>query len=358
MIKIFAVKTVSGNPYDAMDTTFVSIFSRFDPNDAEYLTDAPERFEEHGAIRKMSLGGARGFMRLIRKILLMRRVCPDWLFGYGGLADLPFLVFKPRGTRYVINYHSILVRRATKDWPVRTPWAVRRFIMRRADVIVAISEFARRTILAEFPHARVELIYSGVDTAFFGPEKSDKETLRAKYGIGFARPLVVYMGTLQSRKRPDVFIAVAKSCPQFDFLMVGKGDTAFLEPARGLANFQYVERMEREDVARLFASAEALLFTSLREPFGLVVVEAMASGLPAVVSASGAFPELVRSGTDGVLVPVEGGEVAAFAKALSAVISSPETTLRFRNNAVLGAARFDWDATVRGYRRLLLGAVS
>lgn len=358
MVRIFAVKTISGNPYDAMDTTFVSVFSRFSPEDAEYLTDAPERFEERGAIRKMPLGGARGFTRLIRKILLMRRVRPDWLFGYGGVADLPFILFRPRGTKYVINYHSILVRHATKDWPVRTPWAARRFIMRRADVIVAISEFARRTILAEFPDARVELVYSGVDTAFFGPERRDKEALRAKYGIGFTKPLVVYMGTLQSRKRPDIFIAVAGLCPQFDFLVVGKGDPAFLEPARGLANFQYVERMGREDVARLFASADALLFPSLQEPFGLVVVEAMASGLPAVVSASGAFPELVRSGIDGVLVPVESGEIAAFADALNAIIRSSDTAVRFRKNAVLGAARFDWEATARGYERLLLATVS
>ena len=338
-----------------MDTTFVSIFSRLDPKRAEYLTDVPESFKEVGALRVMGLRHKNAFMRLIEKILLMRRVRPDWLFGYGSALDLPFILCKPRGTKYVINYHSILIRRSTRDWPVRTPWFLRRFIMRRADVIVAISEFARQTIRAEFPHGRVELIYSGVDTGFFSPEKRDRGALGAKYGISFAKPLIVYVGSLQTRKRPDIFIAVARLCPQFDFCMVGKGDAAFLALASDLHNFKYVERMDREDVARLFASADAFLFPSLYEPFGLVVVEAMASGLPVIVSASGAFPELVHDGIDSRLIPVGIDDGRACAAALSALLSDDALFKSLSKNAVSAAARFSWDATAKGYEQLLLG---
>lgn len=355
MVKIFAVKAISGNPYDAMDTTFISIFSRLNPKDFEYLTDAPQSFAETGSIRVMGLRHKNAFARLIEKIIAMRRVKPDWLFGYGSVFDLPFIVFRPRGTKYVINYHSIFMRRSTADWPIRTPLFLRRYIMRRADVVVAISEFARETIRAEFPRARVELVCSGVDTAFFSPEKRDRETLRAKYGISFARPLIVYVGSLQSRKRPDIFIATARICPQFDFCMVGKGDTAFLGPAENLPNFKYVERMGREDIARLFASADAFLFPSLHEPFGLVVVEAMACGLPVVVSASGAFPELVHDGVDGLLVPVGADDTGACAAALCALLGDIALREKIAKNAVSGAARFSWDATAAGYERLLLG---
>jgi len=52
MVKIFSTKTISGNPSDAMDTTFFSIFSRFSKNEAVYYAEASEDFVEAGAIKK------------------------------------------------------------------------------------------------------------------------------------------------------------------------------------------------------------------------------------------------------------------------------------------------------------------
>jgi glycosyltransferase involved in cell wall biosynthesis len=75
---------------------------------------------------------------------------------------------------------------------------------------------------------------------------------------------------------------------------------------------RYVERLPRRDLARLMSKAKAFLFPiTWDEPFGMVVVEAMAAGTPVLAYARGAMPELIRDGETGYLVQSEDDMVAA-----------------------------------------------
>ena len=354
MIKLFSTKTITGNPYDAMDTTFISIFSYFNKEEAVYYSEAPEDFQEIGAIKKIKLRFKNQFLRILEKAFLMRRLKPDYLFGYGGFAELPFVFLKPKSIKYIINFHSILVRRGDSDWPVRTPWFLRSYLFKKADIIVVISKAARKTILDYFPQKRVELVYSGVNLDEFISRNFDREYLKKKFDIKFNQPLVIYIGTLQSRKRPDVFIEIARRYQKANFLMVGRGDQKFLEAAKDLLNLKYIEKMERDDIAKLFASADVLLFPSINEPYGLVIVEAMASGMPVIVSASGAFPELVKDGEDGFLIPVAENEIDHFIFALDKIIDNKNLWEKLSQHAVRNVKRFSWENTAKGYKDILL----
>lgn len=356
MISLFATKPISGNPYDAMDTTFISIFSHFKKGEVIYYTEAPLNFPETGVFKKINLKFKNKFLRILKKVFLMRRLKPDYVFGCASILDLPFILLKPRRTKYLMNFHSILVRRGTPDWPVRTPWFLRKFLFEKADIVVAISESARKTIIDCFPQKRVELIYSGVDLDFFVPEKRDLNYLKKKFNIRFDKPLVVYVASLHPRKRPDVFIEIARRYLGAEFLMIGKSDGVhdFLSAAQGLKNFRYIERMEREEIAKLFSSASVFLFPSLQEPFGLVVVEAMACGLPVIVSASGAFPELVKDDEDGFLIPVGGREIDNFTEAIGKILSDKKLWQKFSTNAINNVKRFSWENTAKGYKKILL----
>jgi len=263
---------------------------------------------------------------------------------------------KPKHTKYIINFHSILIKEGNEYWPVRTPWFLRKFLFQKADIIVAISESAKRTIINFFPNKDVKLIYSGVDLNFFVPQKENKAALQEKFGINFNTPLIVYVGTLQPRKRPDIFIEVAKRCEECSFLMVGREDGIhdFLKEAEGLKNFQHIRKMSREDIAQLFASADVFLFPSLQEPFGLVVVEAMAAGIPVIVSESGSFPELVRDGIDGFLVPVDAREIDNLVVVLRKVLNDKNLYAVLSRNAIQDAKRFSWDRTADEYKKVLL----
>ena len=75
---------------------------------------------------------------------------------------------------------------------------------------------------------------------------------------------------------------------------------------------RYIERLPRRDLARLMSKAKAFLFPiKWDEPFGMVVVEAMAAGTPVLAYARGAMPELIRDGETGYLVQSEDDMVAA-----------------------------------------------
>ena len=219
---------------------------------------------------------------------------------------------------------------------------------------MAISEWVRKTILDYFPEKKVELIYSGVDLDFFISQKKDWNYLSKKFDIHFDKPLVIFIGSLNLRKRPDVFIKIAANYPKANFLMIGKGDAGFLKYTENSKNFQYIDKMNREDIAKLFASADVLLFPSLQEPYGLVVVEAMASGLPVVVSASGAFPELVNDGKDGFLVPVDNEEIDNFTRVLDQILFDKNLWQKMSKNAVQNVKRFSWENTAKGYKKILL----
>ena len=356
MVKIFSTKTISGKPYDAMDTTFFAIFSRFDDNEILYYAESPDNFVETGAMKKIILNNKSKFLRLIEKIIFMIKLKPDYLFGYGSILELPYVIFKPKTTKYIINFHSILVRKGSNNWPVRTPWFLRKFLFEKAEFIVAISEFAKKTITNFFPNKEVKMIYSGAELKFFTPEKENRIALRKKFNINFDAPLVAYVGTLQPRKRPDIFIEVAKRCKEVNFVMVGQEDGVhdYLKGAKNLKNFQYVEVMGRNEVAQLFASADIFLFPSVQETFGAVVVEAMASGTPVIVSRSGAFPELVRDNFDGFLVPVDSNEIDTFVSDIRKILKDKNLYNFLSKNAIRNAERFSWQWTSDNYKKVLL----
>lgn len=102
-----------------------------------------------------------------------------------------------------------------------------------------------------------------------------------------------------------------------------------------------LEYAERTDLAALYASADALVFPSLYEGFGLPVLEAMSSGLPVVAAAEGSVPEVGGNAA----VYARGGDAADFARVLGALLADPPERAR---RSALGrdrAACFSWDKT-------------
>ncbi len=112
----------------------------------------------------------------------------------------------------------------------------------------------------------------------------------------------------------------------------------------------------RPDAAALCRAFDVQAVPSPAEPFGLVLLEAMAQGVPVVAAAGGGVPEIVRDGTDGLLVP--SGDADALADALDRVLTGPDLRARL---AAAGPRRvreaFPLDRTVAlteaVYRRAL-----
>jgi glycosyltransferase involved in cell wall biosynthesis len=105
----------------------------------------------------------------------------------------------------------------------------------------------------------------------------------------------------------------------------------------------YVDDPADVELPRLYAAADVFVLPSLREGFGFVLLEAMASGLPIVASNASAIPEVV--GDAGILVPAQ--DAGALAKALARLIADPEGREEIgRRGRQRVEERYTWDKTV------------
>jgi len=194
----------------------------------------------------------------------------------------------------------------------------------------------------------------GIDTAVFRPQQDGErlgETLREHLGLDPDTRLLVYAGRFTPEKKLHVLIeAVRKLGERYHLILVGGGD-----PLPHAANLTIVPfERDQHQLARLLASCDVLVHPGDCETFGLIVLEAMACGLPVVGTNRGGVAELVDRET-GILA--EPDNVDSLAGAIEAIY--------FRDMARMGQAarrkaaeRYDWDEIlpqVLGRYDLLLG---
>jgi glycosyltransferase involved in cell wall biosynthesis len=345
MIKILAAKTFTGNQADGIDNVIRAVFGRIKGGAVEFCLHSDVSLEERGAIRRLTVSK--------RKFLLTGKA--DWLWGIGHASELPLLLIKPKRTKYAINFHTILIKGGGGPWAVKTPWFLRKFLFSRADLIICPSEFSTQSVRKYFPHKKVVSILNGVDLELFNPKKKNEKYLKEKFHLDFSKPIVVYVGTLQPRKRPEVFIAVAEKYQGANFVMVGRQVPAgsFSEKISKARNVTWIESMSREDVACLFASSRILLFPSLNEPAAAVILEAMASGCVPVVSKSGGNPEFFKDGESGFLIEPGEGELDDFIAKIDLLLNKEEVWLWFSQAARREAESHSWDNVASGYLETL-----
>lgn len=303
MISILSLKTPLDQPIDAIDTVNHNIFR--------------------------CLSGQVNFMErktFWQKVSVLRKIKPDYMLGIGVVEEIFYFPFKPARTKYVIAWHTIL--RKTITLPVR------RILFQRAAFIIAVSDCAARSVKKYFPSKPIFKILNGVDTDFFNPDKRDMNFLGATFGLPRNKPVILFVGAMFQRKRPDVFIKIAKNIPEASFVLVGRKDKQdFISHTKDLKNFYWLPFASHKEVSRIMASSDIFLFPSIDEPCAAVIVEAMASGLPCVLSDSCGNSELIINGKDGFLVKPQSGELEKFAALIRELISDKALHSEITRNA-------------------------
>ena len=119
---------------------------------------------------------------------------------------------------------------------------------------------------------------------------------------------------------------------------------AQLSDRLGLADVvRFVPPVAQAELAEWYAAADLVAVPSYNESFGLVAVEAQASGTPVVAAAVGGLTTVVEDGRSGVLVDSHGAE--DWADALARLVHDPALRERLARGAVAQAAHFSWDST-------------
>ena len=216
---------------------------------------------------------------------------------------------------------------------------VRQALFRRCDGYVAISPaLEQRYHQAGLPAGNVRILPQGVDVDEFRPMAGSEET-RREWGVPASSPVLMFIGSLIHRKGIDVLLRAWAQIhavrPDAHLVLVGKhrfrGDP---ESERFLAN--EIARLPRtaaahmhqlgvrHDVSRLLRAADLFLFPSRREGFGMVMIEAMACGLPCVVAALPGITNFVfgDDGSAGIIVPQ--ADPGALVAAANTILASPD----------------------------------
>jgi glycogen synthase len=194
------------------------------------------------------------------------------------------------------------------------------------------------------------VIPNGVDLDFTTPA--------APLAVPFAR-FVFALGRVVEKKGFDLlldaFAQIAPARPDLGLVIGGTGSAldglvrqAAAADLSGRVAFPGL--LSRAQVTWAMATAEAFVLPSRVEPFGIVVLEALAAGCPAVVSARGGAPEIVRGGVDGLIVdPLD---VGALASAVARVLDDTRLRQELRRAGPQRAAEFEWGAIASRYREI------
>lgn len=279
---------------------------------------------------------------------------------FSGIAALP--VARELGIPLVQSFHSIAVAEES-DQPGERPespgrLAGERLLAREAELLIAVSEAERETIVADLggDPARVLVVPLGVDTELFRPcaaqECADRQDWLDRGGraevlaVGRLHPLKGFdlaldaVAEIPAERRPALRIVGAPP-PDGDEYALGLHEQAARLGI--LATTAFEGALRRTDLAERIRRATLVLVPSHTETFGLVALEAAASGVPVIARAAGGLREAVLDGETGLLVSDE--DPAAWAAAMTELLADPDRMAEMGVAARAHALRRSWNAS-------------
>ena len=300
-------------------------------------------------------GGYRWPLRRRAWAERLQTLCPD-IIEVGdpyGLAWTALDAGQRLGVPVIGFYHSDLVRfvgARLGHWCEKAAARYVQRLYRRFDLVLAPSRVMADKLRA-LGLRRVEQQALGVDTEVFHPRLRNP-ALRDQLGLPPDTRLLIYAGRLAKEKNlPVLMVAMRRLGPRYHLLVVGGGRRP--SPQDNVTFYSYVG--SAQDLAGLLASCDALVHAGDQETFGLVVLEAMACGLPVVGVSGGAVPELIDSSV-GLLAPPQ--DANGLADAVTAIYEADLPALG-RNARMRVERQYSWNRVFQRqlvlYERLLVG---
>jgi glycosyltransferase-like protein len=242
------------------------------------------------------------------------------------------------------------------------------------DHVLCVSEPWIGRLREEFG-VEAELVANGVDVERFRPARDDGERAAARDAAGLDGELAILtVGGIEPRKGSltllRAFAAARRALPERrPVLLVAGGATLFdhrdeigrfdaLRQALGLdGDVRVLGPVSDAELEGLYRAADLFALPSVKEGFGLAVLEALAAGLPAIVSDLDVFRSFLAEGESALMAPV--GDDRALAAALVRAAESPALAEHLREGGRAVAARHGWDraaaAHEAAYERFLAG---
>ena len=267
--------------------------------------------------------------------------------GLAGLAAL--LAGKLLGLRMVGIYHTDLpqyIRYYTEDEVMETAtWKYLRWFYEQMDVIYVPSRYYRQQLAEKgFDSMKLRLFPHGTDIEAFHPRHRSPGWWR-KFG-GNGGPKVIYVGRVAREKDLDVLIEVydrlAVRRPECSLAVVGDGPyLQTMKERLPYSNVIFTGFLFGEELSQAYASSDVFVFPSTTDTFGNVVLEAMASGVPVIVSDKGGPKEMVQHGRTGIVTKAK--NVNEVVDGIERLIDNPAARREMAAHARSYAERQSWE---------------
>lgn len=228
----------------------------------------------------------------------------------------------------------------------------------KSDVVTAVSEsLKRQTMEIVEPDQSIQTIYNFVDEREYVP--NDSTDLKDYYKIHHDEKVLIHVSNFRKIKHvPDVvksFAYIRKEMPA-KLLLVGDGPemNTVIQLVKQLGLEEDVLFLGKQNnLSELYAICDLKLLLSEKESFGLVLIEAMACGVPCIGTDIGGIPEVIEHNQNGFIVPLHDIEhVACYALK---ILKNEELLNKFRQNAILTVkTKFHSSMIVEQYENLYL----
>jgi len=281
--------------------------------------------------------------------------------GYNTLAALVCFLWSKIFRRRFVLWPDSNARDERKPGMAKT-WLKRLFVS-KADGIAAIGkatvEYVRELGARE---EQIFLAPMSTDNEFFAREASKVPREQYKQKLGYPRRLILYSGRLVQQKGVftllEAFVSISKELPDVGLLIVGHGPEQsvmehFCRRAK-LKQVYFLGPRQYHEMPCFYALADVLVLPTFSDPWGLVVNEAFACGVPAVVSnVAGACDDLIIDGETGFAVAP--GDPVELADRILQILMDPALRLRMSANCRSLIQKYSPEACAQGLLEAALG---
>ncbi|MGH1395643.1 MAG: glycosyltransferase family 4 protein [Trichormus sp.] len=246
---------------------------------------------------------------------------------------------KSNSRRFLYNFYQWLYTALNAHWEKKA--------FRQARVVVAVSQKVAKDLQAIGVSPKsIKVILNGVDLQEFSPGNSH----RSQWNLPQEVPLALFAGDIRlSRKNLDTVLKALVQVPDLHLAVAGITEgSPYLELAASLGLQERVHFLGlRRDVPELMKAVDFVVFPSRYEPFGLVVIEAMASGLPVITASSTGAADLVKPQSGIVLA--DSDDVEGLAKAMFLLSSDRHLRQTMGEAARAIATQHSWTSMAQCY---------
>jgi glycosyltransferase involved in cell wall biosynthesis/SAM-dependent methyltransferase len=325
---------------------------------AETMWGKAHAVEDDG-VRRHDIKFARGMnpvhhLRAARELdRLVTRLQPDLVHVHFSAAIFTTALARTRRwPKTIATFHGVCFP-AMQGWKAALLRVMETWATRRLDAVWVLTDDDRETLQAAAPSADVRRLAGfglGCDLdQFTPPGEGERAALRAKFGIGHDEVVFIFVGRFVAFKgfgtAIGAFLRLAAGEPKVRLLLVGARDGLHptgLTPSeeQGMKDCpQIVDLGFRSDVRECLIVADLMIFPSRREGMSVCLMEALATGLPAITADSRGCRDVVRDEIDGRVI-VE-PTVEHFCEAITRAVESRGLREQWSAAAVAGRERFD-----------------